>query len=98
EPTGGTTDRFVGFRSRPNRHPLVPIRVSLVGVGDLENPGLGEGAPLDLEPDRQAAAVKSAWYAHRRQTHVIDGPRIRADRPEGFDGSGRARIDVGGGE
>ena len=80
------------------RHPFVPISILLVSVRDLEHPGLGERAALDLEPNGQAFAVKPARHAHGRQPHIVDGPRVGGDGAEGLDGSRRARVDIGGGE
>src|SRR5262249_427469 len=81
-----------------SRHPFVPISVLLVSMRDLEHPGLGKRAALDLEPDGQAFAVKPARHAHRRQAHIVDGPRVGGDGAEGLDGSWRAGIDIGGSE
>jgi hypothetical protein len=68
----GQVARLTG---REYRHPFVPISILLVSVRDLEHPGLGKRAALDLEPDGQAFAVKPTRHAHGREPHIVDGPR-----------------------
>src|SRR5262249_16618689 len=79
---------------RKYRHPSVPISILLVSVRDLEHPGLGERAALDLKPDGQTFAVKPTRDAHGRHPHIVYGPRAGGDGAEGPDASRRAATDI----
>lgn len=54
----------------------VPLGSALVGMGEGEDGGLGEGSAADLEADRQPGAGEAAGHSDSRKTEDVERRRV----------------------